>query len=306
MAKKTQEKKPPEGLQLWKVVSVFALVFTAVQVAGAVFDWGISYLMDLLNAGENVRVFIGSSISQAGMIASAILITVPVIQSVLKKPGLESIYPRTKNYWKDFLVGFGIAAGGMLIVFLAEIALGWISVEGYALARKPADSVLRAVWLALLVNLATAVGKEVLFRGLLLQGVREAWDVWGAVFISAIIFGGEQIIIAGASESNWLKFIPLMALPGVMLGWAYLRTGNLWLATGIHFAWNIFQDDILNLTGSQSGDTHFGLITEVTGPKWVSGASYGIEVGAAGVLCMVIVMLGIWWWTKNQHTESGS
>ena len=50
MAKKTQEKNPPEGLQLWKVVSVFALVFTAVQLAGAAFDVGIKFIMDQLNA----------------------------------------------------------------------------------------------------------------------------------------------------------------------------------------------------------------------------------------------------------------
>jgi len=304
MAKKEQKEAPSEGLQLWKVVGVFALVFAAVQLAVAAFDWGITYLMDLFNASENVRVFIGSTIARAGMIALVILITVPVIRSVLKKPGLGSIYPRAKKSWKDFLFGFGIATGGMLIVFLLELALGWITVEGFALAGEPTEAFLRAMWLAILVNLTTAVGEEVLYRGLLMQGVQEAWDAWGALFISAIIFGSSHIIVTGTSESDWLNLIPLMALPGIMLGWAYLRTGNLWLATGIHFAWNIFQDDILNLTGGHTGSTHFGLVTEISGPKWFTGTSYGIEVGAAGILCLIFVTFSIWWWTKQRYKEN--
>jgi hypothetical protein len=123
------------------------------------------------------------------------------------------------------------------------------------------------------------------------------------LFISSIIFGGYRIINIGLNATNWLQFIPLLALPGVMFGWAYLRTGNLWLATGLHFAWNLFQDDIFNLTGSHSGKTLFGLLTNVTGPKWFVGSSYGIEVGAASILSLIIVGAGIWWWTKKSSLQ---
>ncbi len=97
MAQKEQSKNPGEGLQLWKVVGVFALVFAAVQLAVAVVREGVTFLMDLINASDNVRVFLGSTISFIGTVAAAILITAPVIRAVLNKPGVESIYPRTKN-----------------------------------------------------------------------------------------------------------------------------------------------------------------------------------------------------------------
>lgn len=303
MAQKKQSKNPVEGLQLWKVVGVFALVFAAVQLAVAILDVGTIYLMELSNASENVRVFIGSTISRAGMIAVVILITAPVIRAVLNKPGVESLYPCVKNWLKDFLAGIGISSTALLTLFLIELAFGWISVTGLALEGAAFDAWLRAIWLALLFNLTVSVGEEVLFHGLLMQGTIEAWDEWGALFISSIIFGGYRIINIGLNATNWLQFIPLLALPGLMFGWAYLRTGNLWLATGLHFAWNLFQDDIFNLTGSHSGETLFGLVTNVTGPKWFVGSSYGIEVGAASVLSLIIVSAGIWWWTKRSSLQ---
>ena len=299
MAQKEQSKNPGEGLQLWKVVGVFALVFAAVQLAVAVVREGVTFLMDLINASDNVRVFLGSTISFIGTVAAAILITAPVIRAVLNKPGVESIYPRTKNWLKNILAGIGISSAALLTIFLIELAFGWISVTGLSLEGAASDAWLRAIWVALLFNLAFAVVEEVLFHGLLMQGTINAWDKWGALFISSIIFGGYKIINIGLNDTNWLQFIPLMALPGLMLGWACLRTGNLWLATGLNFAWNIWPSDILNLTGAHSEENLFGFITSVTGPKLFVGTSYGIEVGAAGVLSLFIVGAGIWWWTEK-------
>jgi len=303
MAQKEQSKNPAEGLQLWKVVGVFALVFAAVQLAVAALDVGFNYVMETINANDNVRVFVGSTISHAGMIAAVILIARPVIRAVLNKPGVESLYPRTKNWWKDFLVGIGISSAALLILFLIEFAFGWISVTGLALDGAASDAWLRATWVALLFNLTGSVGEEVLFHGLLMQGTIEAWDKWGALFISSIIFGGYKIIDIGLNDTNWLQFIPLLALPGLMLGWAFLRTGNLWLATGLNFAWNIWPRDILNLTGAHSEENLIGLSTSVTGPKLFVGTSYGIEVGAAGILSLIIVGAGIWWWTKKSSLQ---
>ncbi len=303
MAQKEQSKNSTEELRLWKVVGVFALAFAAVQLAVAALDLGTNYLMELINANDNVRVFVGSTISQAGMIAAIILITVPVIRAVLNKPGVESLYPRTKNWLKDLLAGIGISSAAMLILFLIELAFGWISVAGLALDGAASDAWLRAIWLALLFNLVVSVGEEVLFHGLLMRGVIEAWDEWGALFISSIIFGGYRIIDIGLNATNRLQFIPLLALPGLMFGLAYLRTGNLWLATGLNFAWNIWPSNILNLAGDHGEENLFGFITSVTGPKWFISSSYGIELGAASVLSLIIVGAGIWWRTKKSSFQ---
>jgi len=303
MVQKEQAKNPFEGLQLWKVIGVFALVFAVVQISAAGIKDGINFLMNLINANDNVRAFFGSTVSQISMIAAIILITAPVIRSVLNKPGVESLYPRLKSWWKDFLVGVGISSAALLIIFLIELALGWINITGLALDGSAPIAWIRTIWVTLLFNLTISVMEEVLFHGLLLQGTIEAWDKWGALFISSIIFGGFKIISIGLNSTNWLQFIPLLAFPGVIFGLAYLRTGNLWMATGLNFAWNICQGDILNLTGAHNEDNLFGFITSAKGPKWFVGTPYGIELGAAGILSLILMAVGVWWWTKKNSLQ---
>jgi hypothetical protein len=67
--------------------------------------------------------------------------------------------------------------------------------------------------------------------------------------------------------------------------------------------WNLLQDDLLNLPGDQSGESLFGLVTRQEGPDWVVGTSYGIEVGLAGVLAVMMTVIGIWIWTARRTRQ---
>lgn len=92
-------------------------------------------------------------------------------------------------------------------------------------------------------------------------------------------------------------------LPGIMLGIAFLRSGSLWLPMGIHFTWNLFQTDVLNLVADSSGETLFGLATRKSGPAWFLGTAYGIETGVAGIVTLGITLLGIWIWTGRRTSS---
>jgi len=300
MIEKKVESSTDYELQVWKVIGVFAMVFVAVQLSVAFFGVGINFLMRQISAGENVRVFIGGTISRVGMIAAVILLCAPVITKVFNANSREILYPFKREGLRDLMVGLGISILSMTLIFLLELVLGWLKIEGIALSGLPLDAVFRAIWMALLVNLVAAIGEEVLFRGLLVTGLKKAWDAPGALFISAVIFGASHLLVTGAAQTSLLIFIPLLALPGVMLGWAYLRTGNLWLATGIHFAWNFFQDSIFNLASRTSTDSLIGFETNQIGPAWFMGTSYGIEVGLAGIITLAVVVLGIWIYTKEK------
>jgi len=305
-ANKNNQEKPFTGLLLWKVVGMFALVYAAVQLAIGAIAAGMDFLMDAINASDNLRVFLGSTISRTLMAAAILLITLPVIRSVFNKSGLQGLYPAGKKNWKDLLIGMAITVGAMVIIFILELTLGFITVSGFSHADQSQYHQVQALWLALLANSITVLGAEVLYRGLLLQGVEMAWDRWGALFISSIIFGGAQVFTAGITETDWLTNVPFLALPGVMLGWSYLRTGNLWLASGIHFAWILFRDDILNLTTLNHGKTPFGLDTNIKGPQWFTGGAFGFEASGAGILCLLLVSAGIWWWTKRTTEKAAS
>ncbi len=292
-----------EGLQVWKVIGVFAMVFLAVQLVVAFLGVSINAIMRSIGAGENIRIFFGSTLSRAGMIAATILICAPVIRKVFQEDPLSLLYPFTQNWLKDVLGGIIISGCVIALMFAIMLVLNQITVDRMALSGQPLVVWLRAIWLAILVNTAAAAGEEVIFRGLLLTGLKKAWDAAGAIFISAVIFGASHVLVAGARESNWLEFIPLLALPGVMLGWAFLRSGNLWLATGLHFGWNLFQDDLFNLAARNKGDSLFGWVVAHNGPAWLLGNSYGIEVGLIGILSAALVGAGILLYTRKKHAS---
>ncbi len=285
---------------LWKIITMFALLFLGVELIGAGVGLGVNWIMRALNAGENLRVFLGNTITRGSMIAAALFLTTSILSNVLHLPGNRSLFPRKNGWGKDLLAGMGIAAAGMTAVFLLELALGWIKVDGLALSALPWDAVLRTLWLALLANATAAAAEETIFRGFLFTGLKEAWDTTGALFVSAIIFSSVHILSNAASGTVWTKLIPMVALVGAMLAWAYMRTGNLWLPVGLHFAWNLFQDDILNLNAKNASDSLVGFQTSLNAPSWFAGSSFGIEVGAAGAVALLVTLLGIWLYTRDR------
>ena len=289
---------------LWKIITMFALLFLAVELIGAGVGLGVNLLMRMIGAGENLGVFLGSTITRGGMIAAALILTASMLTSVLNQPARRILFPRQAGWGKDLLAGMGIAAAGMAVVFLLELALGWIKVEGLALGALPWDAVLCAIWLGLLANATAAVAEETIFRGFLFTGLKEAWDTTGALLVSAVIFSSVHILANAASGTVWTKLIPMVALVGAMLAWAYLRTGNLWLPVGLHFAWNLFQDDIFNLNAKNGSDTLMGFQTSLSAPGWFAGSSFGIEVGAAGVAALLVSLLGIWLYTRKRESAA--
>ena len=299
MEKRIKKRDAFEGLQVWKVIGIFAMVFLAVQLAVSFIGISTTALMDWSGAGDNLRVFVGSSFSRAGMIAAVILICAPVIRKVFQADTRVTLFPFSRNGLKNLAVGMAISACVMGLIFVALLLFNQLRIERPALSGQPLDAWLRAIWLALLVNVTAAISEEVLFRGLLLTGLKKAWDDAGAVFISAVIFSASHLVTASAGKSNWLEFVPLLALPGAMLGWAYLRSGSLWLPTGIHFAWNFFQDDFFNLAARNTSTSLFGWITAHNGPTWLLGTDYGIEVGLVGVLSTILVSVGVWLYTRK-------
>jgi membrane protease YdiL (CAAX protease family) len=303
MAKKQAEPQEEAKPTPVKIIGMFALLFLGVELIVAGLGLGMNLLMRTMGAGDNLKVFLGSTISRAGMIAAALLLTIPMLTTTLHKPGNQILYPRIKGWGKDLLAGLGIAAAGMAVVFALELALGWLKIDGLAFSGLPWDACLRALWLALLVNATAAVSEEVIFRGFLFTGLKESWDTTAALLVSAVIFGGVHLLANAAASTNWTKLIPMVALVGAMLAWAYLRTGSLWLPTGLHFAWNLFQDDIFNLNARTGSDTLVGLKTSLTAPGWFAGSSFGIEVGAAGLLALAITLLGVWLYTRSRAAQ---
>ena len=149
--------------------------------------------------------------------------------------------------------------------------------------------------LGLLVCFFNVVTQEALVRSYMFQELWSKYGAWVAAIVTTLIFlalhfapisQGAAGLIAGAN----------ILLASLLLSLAYVRTGQLWLAIGVHLGWNGLQGPVLgiNVTGN---DLAFGRwhVFEFSGDPVLTGGAMGVEGGLIGLigpaLGIVVVML---------------
>ena len=178
--------------------------------------------------------------------------------------------------------GAGIAVGaGLLVATIGAIAaLGYYQVTG----SNPVSAMVPTFAMAV----AAGYAEEVLFRGVLFRIIEESLGTWIALALTSLMFGFAHMMNPNATLFS--SFTIAMEA-GVLLGAAYVLTRRLWLAVGIHFAWNFTQGGIFG--GRVSGLAMDGLLeSELSGPTLLSGGEFGVE---ASIFAVALgVGTGVW------------
>jgi len=169
----------------------------------------------------------------------------------------------------------------LAIGVLGGIGSGMVVLLGPILFRvadlEPApDSHFR--WPSLLfvsiVLLFGAVGEEMLFRGYGFQVLVKAIGPFATILPMAVVFGLAHSLNL---HFTWLALLNTV-LWGVVLGYAFIVSGDLWLPVGLHFGWNWILPLLgANLSGFTMGVTGYALHWNI-GASW-SGGEYGPEGG---------------------------
>ncbi|MBK8965616.1 MAG: CPBP family intramembrane metalloprotease [Lewinellaceae bacterium] len=94
------------------------------------------------------------------------------------------------------------------------------------------DNLLELLANLALIALLPAFGEELVFRGIVQQQLMRRMGPWAAILLGAAIFSFIHFQFEG--------FLPRMLL-GVLLGWLYWRSQNIWVPVGAHFVNNAFQ-----------------------------------------------------------------
>lgn len=159
----------------------------------------------------------------------------------------------------------------------------------------------RLAWPSLLfvsiLLLFGAVGEEMLFRGYGFQVLVKGIGAFATILPVAVLFG--------LAHSQNLNFGPLALfntiLWGVVLGYAYLRSGGLWLPIGLHFGWNWALPLLgANLSGFTMNVIGYAMHWNI-GERW-SGGAYGPEGG----LLTTAVAIGLFFYVAKapvQHQD---
>ena len=163
--------------------------------------------------------------------------------------------------------GLAVATIGILAIFGAYRITGWGSIAG----------VLTVVGMMS----AVAVAEEIFFRGVVFRLLNDRCGALIALAASSALFGLLHLLNPSASIGGALA-ITIEA--GLMLGAAYLLTGSLWLAIGVHFGWNVAIGGIFGTVVSGSGERDALVTATTSGPDWLSGGSFGPEASIVAVI----------------------
>ena len=170
----------------------------------------------------------------------------------------------------------GLAAAS--VVLAPPLLLG--AAHFAPVAEPPTAGTLPFVTLALA---AGSAAEEILFRGYGLQILIAAVGPFAAIIPVGALFG-----LMHASNPNVLWFgILNTAGFGILFGYAFYRTRDLWLPMGLHFGWNFTLPLFgVNVSGLKMVVTGHQMVW--TAGVWWSGGEYGPE---ASVLTSVVLIL---------------
>lgn len=139
----------------------------------------------------------------------------------------------------------------------------------------------RFVWIFVILIFGAA-GEEVLFRGYGFQVLLRSMGAFATILPVGVLFGllhGFNPHPSAISVANTAGF-------GILFGYAFLRSRDLWLPFGLHFGWNVTLPLFgAYLSGIRIGVTGYEMHWNA-GTLW-SGGEYGPE---ASVLCSVVLV----------------
>jgi membrane protease YdiL (CAAX protease family) len=168
-----------------------------------------------------------------------------------RKVGLIKPAGQWRRWFAGFLLGFASLGLVVTVVILAG-------------ARTPVsdtntNKVLVGLGSAVASALVVSVLEELLFRGALFGTFRRVWDWRFALLFSSMIYAivhfiGKADLSGPVTWSSGFRLLPMMLHPlvepgvlipgflsltlaGILLGFAYQQTGNLYFSIGLHASW---------------------------------------------------------------------
>lgn len=260
-----------DPLRLAVQVALYVFLFLATSwLFGRLFAWVGDYL-----AGVTTTVLVASCFANW------------LSMRIFEARGLADIGLRwnpasARNLGLGLASGAGCAAlvlAGPLAVGAARIA----AVPGAATHFRVIAFVAVLLWFG-------AAGEEILFRGYAFQRLLAALGPAATIVPVGVLFA----LGHAANPNATVLGLVNTAGFGIVFGYAFLRSRDIWLPIGLHFGWNVtlpaFGVNVSGLTINMTGHR----MEWTAGPLW-SGGEYGTE---ASVLTTVVLVLLLGWLAK--------
>lgn len=187
----------------------------------------------------------------------------------------------------EWLRGVMIGAGLITTCVIILMILGMYRIEGF----NPPSYMIPAVAMAL----SAGTFEELFFRGVLYKSLEDLLGSWIAIVLSSLVFGFVHLL---NPEGTIVGAVYISVEAGLLLSAAYVLTRRLWLAIGVHMAWNYTLSAVFSgiVSGGVSDPGLFKATIE--GPEFLTGGNFGLESSIfALIICtaagIVLITLAI-------------
>ena len=288
----------------WKIFLVFLLTytlsFTISLVIGMVL--GLAFLtlgdgalpfesesiQNILNG--DLGLMISTSLSNAIIILSCIVIWKIFEKKKVSGMGLTNL----KEGYKEFISG--LLFGTIAISVVAIILLLMGNVRLVNSLSKPQLSV--ALLEGLILFIFVGFGEEILGRAYIMSVLKQTRNKWFVLIISSVIFA---ILHLGNNGISILAFINLF-LVGLLFGYMFMKSKNIWMSIGYHITWNYFQGYIWGF--QVSGITTSGLYKiENINNNIINGGLFGPEGGLIVTIVTCIAFYIVYKYYSNNNID---
>ncbi len=185
---------------------------------------------------------------------------------------------------RNLLLGLAGGAGTAVVVLVPPVVTGMAHFDRMGGDPVSASSVVFLVFMLA----AGSIGEELIFRGYGLQTMIAAIGPWATILPLGVLFGALHYGNPGAG----ILSSAITAGFGILFGYAYLRSRDLWLPIGLHFGWNFTLPLFgVNMSGLKIRVTGWELSWSA-GRLW-SGGEYGPEASVLTVGALALLLLYI-------------
>jgi membrane protease YdiL (CAAX protease family) len=183
-------------------------------------------------------------------------------------------------------LAWGLAGGmaGALVVLAGPLAVGAASMHADA-----SEGHWRTFVFITVILILGAAGEEILFRGYGFQVLLRNMGPFTTILPVGVLFGAMHTTNPHASNLGLVNTAGF----GMLFGYAFWRSRDLWLPFGVHFGWNFTLPFFgTSLSGVKMGVTGYELQWKA-GELW-SGGEYGPEASIQTSIVLFALFIFLW------------
>lgn len=277
----------------WKIGAVLISYFVLNMIYSIIFT-RIFTLISIKNGERSI-----SSIQQkmvhffdktfSGMIFSSgvdflILVLILLIflrfidKKKLRDVGLTSIKSHVGELSYGLLLG-ALSMSGIFVTLLLTKNIRLINSFS-----KPAIS--SYIFTGMFLFILVGIKEELLCRGYCITMLNSMKKPWLSVIVSSLIFSALHLFNPNVKALGLINIV----LVGILFGYMFIKTDNLWMPIGYHITWNYFQGNVFGFP--VSGTTAHGIYNlSVRNDNLLTGGAFGPEAGLLATIAIIIGMI---------------